>query len=259
LVPMNKEIEVTGGYCHIAQLMWSTATCMRYNHSTSYDVPSFSGYFWKHMNPEEASFTRLSVDSSHMHDNNFKDIGLANPNVFLAGDLTDKSLLNCANASISSTKQLLVNYLPLFKGVLNVNSTTKNLPKYYPKQFIDCSFRNQTHVYLTFKRVSRWMVALFVATMFLIGGGLYLIVEHDDDGPIKEFSMMISMPILLASYLLHAILYLIFVAVIGWSIFNIEPALSLEESFKKGSIFIIFKWIYQKIKSCCQPRGSTSS
>ena len=33
------------------------------------------------MNPEEASFTRLSVDSSHMHDNNFKDIGLANPNV----------------------------------------------------------------------------------------------------------------------------------------------------------------------------------
>ena len=55
------------------------------------------------MNPEEASFTRLSVDSSHMHDNNFKEIGLANPNVSMIqiGIYLNKFFLNHSITNLS--------------------------------------------------------------------------------------------------------------------------------------------------------------
>lgn len=253
--PINKESSVTDGYCHITMLRWTKVPCLRSGSLLTYNIPSLSGNFWIHMNPVMKTFAQLSVDIDHVNE---KSKGM-DFQAFLIDDLSDSTLLDCSNTSITSTKQLLVDYLPVFKEVLNVTSKTEHLPKLYPDRFIDCSYRNTTHVYLRYKRLNKLLVIPFVFNIFLIGVGLHLIIENDDDGPIKEFSTMISMPFYLAAFVLHAIGYVLFVAVIGWTIFNIEPTLSLEESFNKGSIFLIFKWLKKKIGRCCRPSNSTSS
>lgn len=249
--PMADDVGVKDGYCHITLLTWILTQCDRINTQTSlYYSPSLSGQFWQHMNPTSMEFKVLLVNN---HQFSLPAEG------FLVDDLTDKSLLNCSKASYISTKQLLVDYLPVFKDVLDVQSPTENLPNFYPNKFIDCSYHDVTRVYLNYKRVNKFLLIPFLLNLVLIGLGLNYIIGHDDDGPIKEFCSVIIMPLYLVIFLLHIALYVIFIAVIGWSIFNIEPSLSLEESFNKGSILIIFRWIRDKIKECIKPSDSSSS
>ncbi|XP_063674862.1 uncharacterized protein LOC134811749 [Bolinopsis microptera] len=248
--PMTHDAAVVDGYCHITLLTWVLTQCNRTTPNTLYSSPSLSGRFWRHMDPASMDFVRLFVNNNQL---SLPTQG------FLVDDLTNKSLLDCSKASFISTKQKLVNYLPVFKDVLDVESLTENLPKLYPNKFIDCSYLNSTHVYLNYKRVSKFLMIPFLLNFILIGLGLVYIIDHDDDGPIKAFSTMIVMPLYLVAFLIHVVLYVIFIAIIGWSIFNIEPSLNLEESFNKGSILIIFRWIRDKIKRCIKPSDSSSS
>ncbi|KAL5256840.1 hypothetical protein ACHWQZ_G011937 [Mnemiopsis leidyi] len=254
--PITKTASVDKGYCHITWIQWNTAPCLRAG-TTSYTIPIISGTFWYPMSPKSVKFTALSYDQHHADRSLYEKIGLSpSPTAFLVDDLSDTPMINCSTATDTSIKQKLVDYLPLFKGILNTTSLTDNEPEYYPERFIDCFYQAASAtVFLKWKAMNVWLSVLFFFSLFgLFFPAVAMLAKNEPDGPLRGMAELLSF----VPYLMHLAFYLLFVEFIAWGILNIEPLMECEKLFKKGSVFFLIKWLWKKSPCSAQSNENSS-
>ncbi|XP_063674859.1 uncharacterized protein LOC134811744 [Bolinopsis microptera] len=266
--PINRDAYRSDGVCNITSFYWVKATCMRDNtFYFLYDVPVVAGIFVKldgrpdvlpgkkFNNVTSQKYEALFLNNSY-HKNTAKD----NSRATLYDDYSDNPPINCTSANIVSTKQLLLQYLPILQGILNVDSTTVHTLSYYPGSYFNCTSNhlNGFSAFIDYQRGIKLLIIPFVVTMLAFVGGLFLITKYDIDGPIKEFATFLLQILFMVVYLVNFVFFVIVRVIIGQFIFNVSPGEPID-FLTAGSIFFPLVWLYKKVREEWRKRQTVSS
>lgn len=251
--PMVENSSIEKGVCNISILGWTKQYCTRTGKET--DSPKIIGYFAEDGNLMWTYYTYLS------NNNNMPSY----PETLFHDDGSGQLLIptfNCSNATVYSTKLLLLSYLPQLSDVIDLNSTDVHYRDSFdqPVTFPCWYDLIGERALLTLTDVNLLLILPFATCVSFTILGVFVVEQHGDSPFNKLARLLLDFLIIPVLYTFHSLLYYIFIVLLlsvccswrvdGWC-HVIPDDVSLESSWEAGSLCFPVVKLYRVLGRKC--------